>query len=285
MKYAAVKTNSGRRVAIVEKGQPRELLPSSIQDIVELAYGSNVSQIEDQQSCTGEAEIMAPFVPRRNIFCVGKNYYAHAREFSQSGFDSGAAEVIPQYPIIFTKVPECVVATNETVIFDPSVSQAIDYEGELGVIIGHGGKGISSADALDHVWGYTIINDVTARDVQARMKQWDVSKSFDTFCPMGPWAVTRDELDLSTAILKTYVNDEVRQEAFLRDMIFSVPKVIEVLSAGITLLPGDIIATGTPAGVGIGFNPPKYLRDGDVVRIEISGLGSLVNRFEISNSA
>jgi 2-keto-4-pentenoate hydratase/2-oxohepta-3-ene-1,7-dioic acid hydratase in catechol pathway len=146
-----------------------------------------------------EADIEAPIVrPRRNIFCVGKNYHDHAKEFASSGFDSSAANgVVPKHPIIFSKVPECVVAHGAPIYIDGAVSEAVDYEAELGVIIGKGGRGIKPENALDHVWGYTIINDVTARDLQGRYSQWLIGKSQDTFCPMGPWAVTRDEIDLS----------------------------------------------------------------------------------------
>ena len=132
--------------------------------------------------------------------------------------------------------------------------------------------------ALDHVWGYTIVNDVTARDLQGRYSQWLVGKSQDTFCPMGPWAVTRDEIDLADTSIQCWINGELRQNANTRDLIFDVPTIIETISAGVTLLPGDVIATGTPAGVGIGFKPPKYLLPGDVVRIEIGGIGMLENR-------
>jgi 2-keto-4-pentenoate hydratase/2-oxohepta-3-ene-1,7-dioic acid hydratase in catechol pathway len=219
--------------------------------------------------------------PRRNIFCVGKNYHEHAHEFAASGFDSSAASgAVPKHPIIFSKVPECVVAHRTPVRIDARVTQAVDYEAELGVIIGKGGRGISRADALSHVWGYTVINDVTARDLQGRHSQWLIGKSQDTFGPMGPWAVTADEIDLADTSVKCWVNGELRQNANTRDLIFDVPAIIATISEGITLQPGDVIATGTPAGVGIGFKPPKYLAPGDVVRIEIGGVGVLENRFE-----
>jgi 2-keto-4-pentenoate hydratase/2-oxohepta-3-ene-1,7-dioic acid hydratase in catechol pathway len=228
-----------------------------------------------------QVEIEAPIPrPRRNIFCVGKNYHEHAHEFARTGFDSSAgAGAIPKNPIIFSKVPESVVANHANVMIDPSVSTAIDYEAELAVIIGKGGRGISRADALDHVWGYTIVNDVTARDLQGKYSQWLIGKSQDTFCPMGPWAVTRDELDLATAGIRCFVNGDLRQDSRISLLIFDIPTIIATLSQGITLKPGDIIATGTPVGVGIGFDPPKYLKAGDVVRIEIDGIGTLENRF------
>ena len=216
--------------------------------------------------------------PRRNIFCVGKNYFEHAREFAGSGFDSSAKSGgdIPAFPIYFSKVPESVVGPDAAVQM-PAASSAIDYEAELTVVIGKGGKGISKADALKHVWGYTIINDVTARDWQGRHSQWLLGKSFDTFCPMGPWLVSADELDGTHTRVRCYVNDELRQDAATTDLIFDIPTLIETLSAGITIYPGDLIATGTPVGVGIGFKPPKYLKSGDMLRVEIDGIGALSN--------
>lgn len=226
-----------------------------------------------------EVQIIAPLPkPRRNIFCVGKNYFAHAKEFAGSGFDSSAKSGgdIPADPIIFTKVPESVVGPGAAIEM-PAVSTAIDYEAELAVIIGRGGKGIAAKDAMAHVWGYTIVNDITARDWQSRHQQWHMGKSFDTFCPMGPWLVSADELDGTKTRVRCYVNGEERQNASTVDLIFDIPKLIETLSTGITLYPGDVIATGTPVGVGIGFKPPKYLQAGDVVRVEIDGIGSLEN--------
>ena len=216
--------------------------------------------------------------PRRNIFCVGKNYFEHAREFAGSGFDSSAKSGgdIPAFPIYFSKVPESVVGPDAAVEM-PAASSAIDYEAELTVVIGKGGKGISKADALMHVWGYTIINDVTARDWQGRHSQWLLGKSFDTFCPMGPWLVSADELDGTNTRVRCYVNDELRQDAATTDLIFDIPTLIETLSAGLTIYPGDLIATGTPVGVGIGFKPPKYLKSGDMLRVEIDGIGALSN--------
>ena len=221
----------------------------------------------------------APFPrPDRNIFCVGKNYFDHAHEFSKSGFDSSAAKgAVPSEPIIFSKVPDCVIGPEQDILIDPRVSEAIDYEAELAVIIGKGGRGISKDDAMDHVWGFTIVNDVTARDLQGRYSQWIVGKSQDTFCPMGPWAVTRDEIDVADTAIRCSVNGEIRQDSNTGLLIFDIPTIIATISAGVTLKPGDVIATGTPAGVGIGFQPPKYLQPGDVVEVEIDGLGTLKN--------
>jgi len=184
---------------------------------------------------------------------------------------------VPEAPIVFSKLPECVIANGASIEIDPAISSAVDYEAELAVIIGKRGRNIPAAQALDHVWGYTIINDVTARDLQGRHKQWLLGKSQDTYCPMGPVAVTADEIDLGATQVRCWVNDELRQDASTSQLIFDVPTLIATISAGITLVPGDIIATGTPAGVGIGFDPPKYLQAGDTVRVEISGIGALEN--------
>jgi len=227
-----------------------------------------------------QVQLTAPIPrPRRNVFCVGKNYHAHAKEFAGSGFDSSAKSGgdIPSAPIIFSKVPESVIGPKDAIVIPAEVSTAIDYEAELTVVIGKGGKGITKADAMKHVWGYTIINDMTARDWQGRHSQWLLGKSFDTFCPMGPWLVTADEMDGQNTDVKCWVNGELRQDANTRDFIFDIPTLIECISAGITLYPGDLIATGTPAGVGIGYKPPKYLKSGDVVKIEIGGIGVLEN--------
>jgi len=218
-------------------------------------------------------------LPRRNLFCVGRNYRAHAKELSASVFKANAPD--PEaWPIVFTKVPECVVGPFDAVqLPGAAISAQIDYEAELAVVIGTGGRNIARADALRHVFGYTIVNDVTARDVQMRHQQWDLGKSFDTFCPMGPWIVTADAFDGARTRVRCWVNGEVRQDALTADLIFDIPTLIETCSRGITLYPGDVIATGTPAGVGLGMTPPTFLKSGDVVRIEIDGLGMIENRF------
>jgi len=234
----------------------------------------------DGRVAMGDAALIAPLPqPRRNLWCVGRNYHAHAKELRETVFKDNSAD--PQaWPIVFTKVPESVVGPGADVhLPGAAVSSQIDYEAELTLIIGPGGRNIARADAMAHVWGYTIVNDVTARDVQMRHQQWDLGKSFDGFCPMGPWIVTADELDGSDTRVRCWVNDELRQDARTTDLIFDIPALIETCSRGITLLPGDIIATGTAAGVGMGMKPPRWLKHGDVVRIEIDGLGVLQNRF------
>jgi 2-keto-4-pentenoate hydratase/2-oxohepta-3-ene-1,7-dioic acid hydratase in catechol pathway len=218
-------------------------------------------------------------LPLRSLFCVGRNYHAHAAELASTVFSSNKPADAP-WPIVFTKLPQCVVGPQDTVrLPGAAVSSQIDYESELAVIIGKGGRDISKARAMDHVFGYTVVNDVTARDVQMRHQQWDLGKSFDTFCPMGPWIVTADEMDGRSTRVRGWVNGQLRQDGLTKDMIFDIPSLIETCSRGITLYPGDVIATGTPAGVGMGMSPPQWLRAGDVMRIEIDGIGSIENRF------
>jgi 2-keto-4-pentenoate hydratase/2-oxohepta-3-ene-1,7-dioic acid hydratase in catechol pathway len=225
-------------------------------------------------------DLLAPIpVPRRNVFCVGKNYRDHAAEFGRSGYDSPSrSEDLPDKPIVFSKATTSVVGPGARIDPHPGVTRELDYEGELCVIIGRGGRGISRERAQDHVWGYTILNDVTARDVQRDHKQWLLGKSLDTHCPMGPYAVTADEVaDVTALRVETTVNGEQRQSAPVKDLIFDIPELVATISAGISLLPGDLIATGTPAGVGIGFDPPRFLAAGDVVEVTITGLGTLSN--------
>lgn len=232
----------------------------------------------DRPADLREVVLKAPIPqPRRNIFCVGRNYFEHVQEFAQSGYDASADGQIPEAPIIFSKLPDCVIASGKPIRHDPSVTQHLDYEAELAVVIGRRGRAIAPVDALEHVWGYTIVNDVTARDLQKRHRQWLLGKSQDTFCPMGPFAVTRDALDLANTPVRCWVNGELRQDANTAQMMFDVPALVAAISAGITLLPGDVIATGTPAGVGVGFDPPRFLKAGDVVRIEIPPIGVLEN--------
>ncbi|NML35104.1 fumarylacetoacetate hydrolase family protein [Paraburkholderia antibiotica] len=226
------------------------------------------------------ATVLAPIDrPRRNIFCVGKNYHEHAAEFQKSGFDSSAkdGEHAPEAPVVFTKPASTVIGPGEKIPRHAGVASQLDYEAELGVVIGKAGRGISKANAMDYVFGYTVINDFTARDLQKLHRQWFIGKSLDGFCPMGPYLVTADEVDGQNIDVKCWVNGELRQNSNTRQLIFDIPTLIETLSAGIELQPGDVIATGTPAGVGIGFNPPKFLQTGDVIRIEIENVGVLEN--------
>jgi 2-keto-4-pentenoate hydratase/2-oxohepta-3-ene-1,7-dioic acid hydratase in catechol pathway len=226
------------------------------------------------------AKLAAPVGPlTKNVICVGKNYHDHAREFAQSGVDqSGDKQEVPADPVIFTKSTSSLADPFQKISASLDPTHTVDYEGEFGVVIGRHAKNVKREDALDYVFGYTIVNDLTARAVQQRHKQWFLGKSLDGFCPVGPWLVTRDEFGVpGEQELATYVNDERRQFAKLADMIFDVPSFIETVTAYVPLEPGDLLATGTPAGVGIGFDPPRYLQPGDVVCISISGIGELTN--------
>lgn len=218
--------------------------------------------------------------PPQNMLCVGKNYHEHAREFSQSGFDAGAtaSETNPECPIVFTKAYTSIASPDADLPLWAGMSENVDYEGELGVVIGKPGRSISRDYATQHIFGYTVINDVTARDLQKKHKQWFLAKSIEGYCPTGPWIVTADELNGKPLRIQTRVNGEMRQNALSSEMIFDVSTLISVISQSTALSPGDIIATGTPAGVGIGFSPPRFLREGDVVEVNITGIGSIRNK-------
>jgi 2-keto-4-pentenoate hydratase/2-oxohepta-3-ene-1,7-dioic acid hydratase in catechol pathway len=217
--------------------------------------------------------------PAKNILCVGKNYHDHAREFHASGFDASAGgDAIPELPIIFTKWPNSVIGPGEPIPSANDYTGSTDYEGELAVVIGEGGRNVSQREAYKHVYGYTIVNDATARTLQNSHKQWFLGKSLDGYCPMGPCIVTADSIeDVTQLRLLTKVNGELRQDAYVSQLIFDIPTLIETISKVMTLEPGDLIATGTCAGVGIGFDPPRFLKPGDVVAITIEPIGTLEN--------
>ncbi|NLP49993.1 fumarylacetoacetate hydrolase family protein [Bacillus sp. RO1] len=209
--------------------------------------------------------------PRKNIFCVGKNYREHVLEM-------GSEEDIPEHIMIFTKVPTTVIGHEEIIPLHEEVTGQLDYEGELAIVIGKAGKAIRKEDAMDYIFGYTIVNDITARDLQKRHKQFFLGKSLDGTCPMGPVIVHKSVIDDPQCLkIKTVVNGEVRQLASTDQMIFSIPEIIATISKGMTLEPGDIIATGTPAGVGKGFDPPRFLTGGDLVEVCIEKIGTLRN--------
>ncbi len=221
--------------------------------------------------------LLAPIPnPRRNVFCIGLNYLAHAQE----GADArGVPLKLPERPLFFTKGTLTVVGPNDDIPFDDNVSVQIDWEVELGVVIGRAGKNIPASDALDYVFGYTVLNDVSARDLQnAHGGQFFKGKSLDGSCPMGPVIVTRDEIgDPHNLPVRCRVNGVTKQDSTTAEFIFNIPAVIEWLSKGMTLLPGDVIATGTPAGVGFARTPPEFLKPGDVVECEVEGIGTIRN--------
>jgi 2-keto-4-pentenoate hydratase/2-oxohepta-3-ene-1,7-dioic acid hydratase in catechol pathway len=247
--------------------------------IERLAAGGAMPSAAGAALALADVQIEAPLPrPRRNVFCIGLNYRSHAAELAARGFNGAhtADDLIPKAAVAFSKVPESVIGPGAAIEM-PAASSAVDYEAELAVVIGKAGKRIGRVQAMEHVFGYTIVNDVTARDLQKRHQQWLIGKSCDTFCPMGPWLVTRDELDGGNLGVRLWVNDGLRQDGNTSDLVFDIPAIIEALSATMTLLPGDVIATGTPAGVAMAFDPPRWLRAGDRVRIEIEGIGTLEN--------
>jgi 2-keto-4-pentenoate hydratase/2-oxohepta-3-ene-1,7-dioic acid hydratase in catechol pathway len=216
--------------------------------------------------------------PPKNIFCIGKNYTEHALEFDNS---KDATIAVPKHPVVFTKAATTIIGHQDVIRSHSDVTSELDYEVELAIVIGKQGYKISAEDALDYVFGYTIINDVTARDLQKKHLQWFLGKSLDSSAPMGPYLVHKSVVPRPDCLaICCKVNGEIRQNANTKDLVFSIPALIATISAGITLEPGDIIATGTPAGVGAGFNPPRFLKPGDELELEIEGIGILKNRVE-----
>ena len=226
-----------------------------------------------------EIRILSP-IPYllRDMICVGKNYYAHAKEFFDSGFDANQKETIPSEPIIFTKAMTSLIGPDDAIDTSIDPTGSVDYEGELGVVISKTARRVAKNDWQDYVFGYVIINDVTSRELQKKHNQWTIGKGLDTFGPMGPYIVTKDEIDdLPSMQIQTLVNDEVRQQAEVRDLIFDIPTLISYVSKAIPWKAGDVLVTGTPGGVGFKRKPPVFLKDGDKVDVEISEIGLLSN--------
>lgn len=220
-----------------------------------------------------EIELLAPIPrPPKNVFCLGKNYLAHALEI-------GSAEDVPEYPMVFTKAATSVNGPFADVLSHQDITDSLDYEGEMAIVIGKKGSKISKEEAFDYVFGYTMINDISARDIQMRHKQYFLGKSLDTACPMGPFIAHKSLVkDPQNLLIESRVNGEVRQSANTNLFIFDIPTMIATISQGTTLEPGDVIATGTPAGVGMGFNPPRFLKSGDLVEVHVEGLSYLRNK-------
>lgn len=220
--------------------------------------------------------LLAPIPrPRRNVFCVGRNYMDHVAEGDRTRGITQSE--LPKYPQFFTKVPEAVIAHGDPVPAHTGITEWLDYEVELVAVIGREGTNIPKERALEHVFGWTIGNDVTARELQRRYGQWFKGKSLDRSCPLGPWIVPAAELDALATGIRCFVNGEKRQESNTTKMIFDVKEIIHQLSLGFTLRPGDVILTGTPEGVGYAMQPPRTLKPGDVMRCEIDGIGVLEN--------
>jgi 2-keto-4-pentenoate hydratase/2-oxohepta-3-ene-1,7-dioic acid hydratase in catechol pathway len=299
VKLVMFRHGDGRRLGVVREGAPDEIVdvaeltgasasesvPRDILAVVD-SGGEGLDRLRELVSSAAAAQgsavrrladlaVLPPLdPPRGNVLAIGRNYQKHAEE----GARALNEEVGP--PTIFTKAITTISGPYDDIPIDSAVSVNIDWEVELGVVIGHAGRSIKRQDALDHVFGYTVINDVTARDMQRGWGgQWFKGKSLDASCPSGPWVVTADEVPDPTSLqLRLLVNGEVKQDANTRDMIYPVDSLIEWLSMGMTLLPGMLIATGTPEGVGFARTPPEYLRPGDIMETEVQGVGTLRNR-------
>lgn len=235
-----------------------------------------LGELKDAICDSSAVKILPPIPrPRKNVFCVGRNYIEHVNE----GYRARGTEIkLPEYPQFFTKPPTAVIAHGAPIPRHAGLTDKLDYEIELALVIGRGGCNISEDKAFDHVFGYTILNDVTARDLQRRHDQWFKGKGLDGTCPIGPCVVLRDDIpDAQSLDVELRVNGEVRQKSNTRHMIFSIRRIISELSQGLTLEPGDIIATGTPSGVGYAMEPPNLLKSGDVVTCRIEGIGTLEN--------
>ena len=292
MRFVTFKKNSVIRVGleilnrgIIDINKANKNLPHDLNKIIK-----NYAEVEDQiqninnaqniHYSIDEVKLLSPIpVPVRDIICVGKNYAKHAKEVQKSSFSTlQEKKYVPNELIIFNKATTSVIGPNDKIELINDRTNTTDYEGELGVIIGKRSKNIKYSNATDIIFGYTIINDVTARKLQNNHKQWFIGKSPDTYCPMGPAIVTSDEIsDVTKLKLMTKVNGDIRQDSIVERLIFDIPTLISTISKTMTLEICDVIATGTPAGVGIGFDPPIYLKTGDHVEVVIDNIGKLEN--------
>jgi 2-keto-4-pentenoate hydratase/2-oxohepta-3-ene-1,7-dioic acid hydratase in catechol pathway len=256
-------------LALIEAGQ------QGLAEVRELAAQDVHSGLK-----LGNVRLLPP-IPRlmRNIFCVGWNYLEH---FAEGAMMRDASQKLPEHPVFFTKATGALNGPFDAIPYDPSISREIDWEIELAVVIGKRGRTISEAEAADHVFGYTVLNDVSARDLQrtAHGGQWFKGKSLDGYAPMGPWIIPAADLDPDNLRLILRVNGAVKQDGATKDMYFKIPRIIAELSRGLTLEPGDVIATGTPSGVGMGRTPPEWLKPGDVMESEIAGIGTMRNTIQ-----
>lgn len=294
MKFGTVKVKGKSQVVLVEANrsnvlllqaaaiQMGEVIPATLLECIAMGevFLQKVKEIEQWVSSKeNKSEFYvddfvweAPIPrPAKNIFCVGKNYAEHAVEM-------GSEADIPEHIIVFSKAPTAVIGHEADIPCHEDITDELDYEGELAIVIGKKGKEIKREEAMEYVFGYTIVNDITARDLQVNHKQYLLGKSLDGSCPIGPVIVEKSAIENPNQLdIETRVNGEIRQQSNTEQFIFPVEEIIAILSKGMTLEPGDIIATGTPAGVGKGFKPPKFLRKGDEIAIKVKGIGTLIN--------
>ncbi|WP_348261219.1 fumarylacetoacetate hydrolase family protein [Telmatobacter sp. DSM 110680] len=271
MKLVSFSTDSGPTrpgILLDDTKTILDLSPSGFSSTLDVIARGNVSTLAASRMSLEGATIHAPLANPPRIFAIGLNYRDHAKE---SGME------IPTTPVVFFKLPTAIVGPGEAIVL-PKNSTQPDYEAEFAFVIGKGGYRIAASDWRDHVYGYTIVNDVSARDVQFSSTQWSMSKCFPTFCPLGPAIVTADEIaDPHALDIRLSIDGEVLQHSNTRELVFKIPELIEYLSSITPLMPGDIVSTGTPPGVGLGRNPKRWLKPGETVTITIEGLGSLTN--------
>jgi 2-keto-4-pentenoate hydratase/2-oxohepta-3-ene-1,7-dioic acid hydratase in catechol pathway len=277
MRYVAFLHEGAPRAGLIRNGTihpfPRGV--ATLLDYIGLAPPERASLTTESALPLGGAQLLAPLRPRKNVFAVGLNYLGHAEEIARS---RGAEVRLPKVPTFFTKAPTSVADPLSTLHLSAAVSPEWDWEAELAIVIGQRCKDVPLADALSVVFGYTCLNDVTARDLQRDHKQWFKGKSLDDSCPLGPSIVGVDEIpDPGNLTIEMRVNVIVKQHASTSQMIFNVPAIIASLSRGMTLEAGDVIATGTPDGVGFARTPPEFLKDGDEMEVDIGGIGVLRN--------
>lgn len=285
MKFISYKYKNLENYGIYDQGKviPIQYLlenpPPTLLKFIEGGYRVSNSRTETSYLSLEDIEICAPIInPKRNLFCVGKNYFEHANEIEGI---AGLNASVPKYPVYFGKIADKIIGSYDSILSHPEITKEVDYEVELAVIIGKDGYKIKQENVSSHIFGYSIANDVSARDIQINHEQWLLGKSLPTFCSMGPVIVSSEELPLPLELdLTCEVNNEIRQSSNTKHMIFNIEALIEKLSEVITLRAGDIILTGTPSGVGMGFSPCKYLRSGDVVRCSIDKIGELVNNIK-----
>jgi 2-keto-4-pentenoate hydratase/2-oxohepta-3-ene-1,7-dioic acid hydratase in catechol pathway len=288
-KLATFADGKGARVgAVLEDGRVVDLVAAGVAaaaDMIGLIEAGPAALAAAKKAAAGPpagavlsgVALLAPIPrPRRNVFCVGRNYMDHVAEGDRTRGITQSE--VPKYPQFFTKAPDCVIASGETIPNHLGVTEWLDYEVELVAVIGKEGTNVPKDKALEHVFGWTIGNDVTGRELQRRYGQWFKGKSLDRSCPLGPWIVPAEELDALATGIRCFVNGEKRQDSHTTKMIFDVKEIIHQLSFGFTLKPGDVILTGTPDGVGYAMQPPRTLKPGDEVVCEIDGIGKLVNK-------
>ena len=284
MRLARVRTKDGRVLFALSAGDdgwvPVESLGitgRNTGEVITALRGIDTSSLDGSSPSLEDVEFLNPIVPPTKLLAIGLNYLDHINETKAKQ---------PENPILFAKFPNALNDPYGRIIIDPRLTERGDYEVELTVVIGETTKGISEDDALSCVFGYTVANDVSARDWQRADGQFDRSKSFDTFCPIGPWITTADRVpDPQGLALRSWVNDELRQDSSTKEMLFSVAYLIHYLARGMTLEPGDVILTGTPHGVGFAMDPPHYLKPADVVECEVEGLGRLKHEIATPDGA